>query len=104
MIGPREIITVLIGGRGLCRSTPLVKRLHFGGIPEWYQHGGPSQVGHHFAIAPDCLTSTRVFCFIQADGTVADCYRNTIGGPLRAFWARPNSHPLQLPRGPPRMS
>ena len=31
--------------------------------------------GERFAISPDCLTSTQALCFIQPDGTVADCGR-----------------------------
>jgi hypothetical protein len=50
---------------GLCRSAPVVRKLHFGGIPGWYHSGGPYQIGHSFAISADCLPSTPVFCFVQ---------------------------------------
>jgi hypothetical protein len=52
-------------GLGLCHSAPLVKKFHFGCIPEWYHSGGPSQIGHSFAISPDCLSSAPVYCFVQ---------------------------------------
>jgi len=54
-------------GLGLCRSAPSVRRLFFGFVPEWYHQGGPSQIGHSFALAPDCLCSAPVHCFIQPD-------------------------------------
>lgn len=53
-------------GLGLCRSLPLVKKVSFGYIPQWYHDGGPAQVGHSFAISPDCLWSDPV-CFVQPD-------------------------------------
>jgi hypothetical protein len=52
---------------GLCRSAPLVKKFHVGCIPDWYHSDGPAQIGHSFAISPDCLTSAPVICFIQPD-------------------------------------
>ncbi len=58
-------------GLGLCRSAPLVKRLHLGYLPDWYHSGGPSQIGHSFAISPDCLSVARVFWFIQPELTAA---------------------------------
>ncbi len=54
-------------GLGLCRSAPLVKKLHFGCIPDWYHSAGPFQIGHSFAISPDCRPSASVFCFLQPD-------------------------------------
>ena len=54
-------------GLGLCKSVPLVRKVSFGYIPQWYHDGGPVQVGHSFAISPDCLCSAPV-CFVQPDG------------------------------------
>ncbi len=51
---------------GLCKSAPLVKKFSFGYVPQWYHEGGPAQVGHSFAISPDCL-STAPVCFVQPD-------------------------------------
>ena len=53
-------------GFGLCRTAPWVKKLHFGGIPDWYHHGGPFQIGHSQAISPDCLCHAPA-CFVQPD-------------------------------------
>lgn len=50
MIQPRKGIMLLVGG-----LVPLVKRLHFGRLPEWYRHGGPARLGRSRAIARDCL-------------------------------------------------
>ncbi len=50
-------------GLGLCRSAPWLKRLHFGGLPDWYHGGGPHQVGHSLSVAPDCRASVPSPCF-----------------------------------------
>jgi hypothetical protein len=74
-------------GLGLCRSAPLVKKLHFGCITDWYHSGGPSQIGHSFAISSDCLPAAPIFCFLQPDyrpEEVAPQYsRGTIAALLR---------------------
>jgi hypothetical protein len=54
-------------GLGLCKSVPLVRKVSFGYIPQWYHDGGPVQVGHSFAISPDCLCPAPA-CFVQPDG------------------------------------
>ena len=59
-------------GLGLCRSAPFAKKLHCGRIPEWYQHGGSSQIGRSFAISPDCRCSAPEYCFLQPEGTSED--------------------------------
>ncbi len=51
---------------GLCKSVPLVKKFSFGYVPQWYHDGGPAQIGHSFAVSPDCLCSAAV-CFVQPD-------------------------------------
>jgi hypothetical protein len=58
-------------GLGLCRSVPLVKKVSLGYIPQWYHDGGPVQVGHSFAISPDCLCAGPV-CFVQPEGPAED--------------------------------
>jgi hypothetical protein len=95
-------------GLGLCRSASFVKKLHFDCIPEWYQCGGPSQIGHSFAISPDCLTSTQVFCFIQPNGTsgIEDSPPQYHGGTVTSLWWKSQQFtPTALAsRGPPNMS
>jgi hypothetical protein len=54
-------------GVGLISSGHWVKRLHLGFIPDWYHDGGPVQIGHSFAIMPNCLINTPVYCFVQPD-------------------------------------
>lgn len=56
-------------GLGLCRSVPWVKKFSFGCVPDWYHHGGPVQIGHSYAMGPDCLCSATAVCFIQPDYT-----------------------------------
>lgn len=90
---------------GLCQSAPFVKKLHLGCIPDWYHSGGPYQIGHSFAISPDCFCSAPVYCFIQPDATVEDClpqyYRGTIASLLRESQCTPTALGA---RGPPCMS
>jgi hypothetical protein len=54
-------------GLGLCKSAPLVRKVSLGAIPSWYHDGGPCQIGHSFAISPDCLSPVSVYCFVQPD-------------------------------------
>lgn len=89
---------------GLCRSAPFVKKLHFGCIPDWYHCGGPSQIGHSFAISPDCLSPAPVHCFIQPDYTAASeqfssqYHRRTVV----SLWRKSQFTPAVLAsRGPP---
>jgi hypothetical protein len=69
-------------GLGLCRSAPWVKRLHVGGIPDWYHSSGPYQIGHSFALAPDCLCPRLVCCLVQPGAVTRDLlsqrYRETL--------------------------
>ncbi len=59
-------------GLGLCRSGAWIKRkLYVDLIPDWYHAGGPYQMGHSFAIAPNCLPAARIRCFIQPDSVIA---------------------------------
>jgi hypothetical protein len=88
-------------GLGLCRLAPLVKKLSFGYILDWYHHGAPFQVGHSHAIGPD-LCFAAVVCFIQPDCTVEDClpqyYRGTVTSLLRKSQFTPTT---LASRGPP---
>ncbi len=62
-------------GVGLCKTVPSVRKLSLGCIPDWYHDGGPFQVGHSHAIAPDlCLPS--LVCFIQPDSPAEDFLPN----------------------------
>jgi len=91
-------------GFGLCRSAPWVKKLSFGVIPDWYHNGGPFQIGHSFAVEPDCL-GHPVICFVQPQGAAealaAQYHRGTIWPLLRR-----SQFILTVlgGRGPPRMS
>ncbi len=48
---------------GLYRSAPLVRKLSFGGLLHHQYIDGPGQIGHSFAITPEDLRSTPVYCF-----------------------------------------
>jgi hypothetical protein len=89
-------------GLGLCRSVSFARRLPFGRLPEWYYQGGPSQIGHCFAISPDCLTSTQVFCFVPPDGTAEDFRPQSYQGTSASVWRKSQFTPTALAaRGPP---
>jgi hypothetical protein len=90
---------------GLCQSAPLVKKLHLGCIPDWYHCGGSSQIGHSFAISPDCLCSAPVYCFIQPGGTVEDCLPQCYRGTIASLARKSQFAPIGLAsRGPPCIS
>jgi len=72
-------------GLGLCRSAPLVKKFHLGCIPDWYHSGGPSQIGHSFAISPDCLPPAPVFCFLLPAREVEDTSPQYVSGVIPAL-------------------
>ncbi len=94
-------------GLGLCRSGAWIKKLYVELIPDWYHAGGPYQMGHSFAIAPNCLPSTLIRCFIQPDSVIA-----IEAAPLAFRWEIVASFGQQsqfLPgvvasRGPPHLS
>jgi hypothetical protein len=90
---------------GLWQSTPLVKRFHFSCIPEWYHNGGPSQLGHSFAVSPDCLPRALVACFLQADGRSKDVAPQYSSGAIAALLRKSQFTPTTLAsRGPPYRS
>jgi hypothetical protein len=94
-------------GLGLCRSAPFVKKLHFGYLPDWYHSGGPCQIGHSFAITPDCLCSVPVCCFLQPDGlsVTKDILPQFHRGTVISLWWKSQFTPAVLAsRGPPCMS
>jgi len=91
-------------GLGLCRSAPFVKRLHFGCIPDWYHTGGPSQIGHSFAISPDGFSSAPVYCFLQPDLTTTDALPQFRWGIVVSLWRQSQFTPSVLAsRGPPHV-
>ena len=89
-------------GLGLCKSAPWVKRLSLGVVPGWYHDGGPFQVGHSFAISPDCLVYAPVFCFVQPHGGCeppATPYQREIIFSL--LWKSQFAPVVLVARGPP---
>jgi hypothetical protein len=92
-------------GLGLCRSAPLVRKLSFGCIPDWYHHGGPFQIGHSHVIGPDCLCSATVVCFIQPDCTADGLSPQYYWGTIASLLQKSQFSPTALAsRGPPSMS
>ncbi|MDT8301693.1 MAG: hypothetical protein RQ760_09430 [Sedimentisphaerales bacterium] len=94
-------------GLGLLGSTHWVKRLHFGVIPEWFHDGGPSQIGHSYAVMPNCLCSTPAYCFIQPVALEEDSYQPQLHrqGVIVSLWRKSQFTPDAIAsRGPPYMS
>lgn len=92
-------------GFGAFRSLSCVKKLSFGFVPDWYHSDAPSQIGHSYAIAPDCLCAAPVYCFIQPDGTARDCQPQYLGGMITSLWRQSQFTPLALTsRGPPSLA
>ena len=89
-------------GFGLCRSAPWVKKLSIGCIPDWYHHGGPCQIGHSYAISPDCLCDAPVCCFVQPDCGADDHIPQYLFATVISLWRRSQFTPAVLAsRGPP---
>jgi hypothetical protein len=90
---------------GVFCSASSIRKLSFGQIPDWYHTGGPSQIGHSYAITPDCLCATPVYCFIQPDGTARDCQPQYFGGMITSLWRKSQFTPTTLAsRGPPSLT
>jgi hypothetical protein len=91
-------------GFGLCRSAPSVRKLHLGWGPQWYHDGGPFQIGHTYAISPDCLCHALACCFVQPQGMVdphIPCYHCLA---VIARWRGFQFTPAVLaPRAPPAL-
>ena len=92
-------------GLGLCRSAPSVKKLSLGGVPDWYRNGGPYQIGHSFAIAPDCRTAAPALCFLQPDDAAEDVTAQYSSGVIDAQLRDSQFDPTTLTsRGPPSLT
>jgi hypothetical protein len=88
-------------GLGLCKSVPLVKKVSFGCIPQWYHDGGPVQVGHSFVISPDCLGPAPV-CFVQPDSPAENPISRYRFPDVVSRWRDSQFTPAALAsRGPP---
>lgn len=84
------------------RSASSIRKLSFGQIPDWYHTGGPSQIGHSFAISPDCLRSAPACCFIQPECGAEDCQPQYCQGTIASLWRKSQFTPTALAsRGPP---
>ena len=88
-------------GLGLCKSAPWVKKLSLGGIPDWYHHAGPCQIGHSFAVTPDCCCTAQV-CFVQPDDTEHNHMPSYRRRTIVSRWRQSQFTPTALAsRGPP---
>lgn len=93
--GSLDLCLYALMGLGLCRSAPWVKKLHFGGIPDWYHHGGPSQIGHSHPVGPNCLCSAAV-CFVQPDCRAEDFIPRHRLGTIVSLWRNSQFTPSTL--------
>jgi hypothetical protein len=90
---------------GVFRSASSIRKLSFGQIPDWYHTGGPSQIGHSFAISPDCLCSAPVCCFIQPECGAEDCQPQYDRGTIASLLRKSQFTPTALAsRGPPNLT
>ena len=89
-------------GLGLCSSVHYVKRLSFSFIPEWYHSGGPSQIGHSFAVSPESLCPIPAYCFIQPDCAADDFLTQYSARAVIPIWRKSQFTPAVIAsRGPP---
>jgi hypothetical protein len=92
-------------GLGLCRSAPWVKKLSFTCVPEWYHDGGPFQIGHSHIIAPNCLCSALVCCFMQPQSVAEDSMLQSDQAAILGLWRTFQFTPRVLgSRGPPSLT
>ncbi len=92
---------------GLGKSVPYVKKFSLGVVPQWYHDGGPFQIGHSHAIAPNCLDAAPVYCFIQPDGLLfaEDSSPRYRRGIVVSLWRQSQFTPSVLAsRAPPSLS
>ncbi len=89
-------------GLGLCSSAHCVRKLHFGFIPEGYHNGGPSQIGHSFAVGPDSICPVPACCFVQPAHTAENIMSQYRSGTIVSLWRKSQFTPDVLAsRGPP---
>ncbi len=92
-------------GFGAFRSLSCMKKLSFDFVPHWYHSGAPAQIGHSYVIAPDCLCSTQVCCFVQPQGGADDLPLADDGGTLLPLLRESLFTPAVLgPRPPPPLT
>ncbi len=102
--GPNSLTLCLYAlfSLGLCKSAPWVKRLSLVMIPEWYYDGRPWQIGHSFALLPDCHCPTTM-CFIQPDALAGSPLPQYARGMIVFLWRESQCSPTALTsRGPPK--
>ena len=91
-------------GLGLCKSAPWVKKVSLGVVPGWYHDGGPFQIGHSFAVTPDCLNAALV-CFVQQDNIAETPLSQYRDEEIVSLWWQSQCTPvIRSPRGPPFLS
>ncbi len=89
-------------GLGVCRSVPLVKKLSFSYVPQWYHDGAPLQIGHSHAISPDCLCHATACCLVQPACAVEDPTLQYRRECVISLWRRSQCTPaIHASRGPP---
>ncbi|MBN2559334.1 MAG: hypothetical protein JXQ75_00185 [Phycisphaerae bacterium] len=99
--GSLDLCLYALFSLGLCKSVPWVKKLHFGGIPDWYHHGAPAQIGPSRAIEPNCLCSAAV-CFVQPDCRAEDFIPQYRLGTIASLWRDSQRTPaVRASRAPP---
>ena len=89
-------------GVGLCSAPHWFRRLSLSYVPEWYHSGGPYQVGHSFAIAPDFHHTAPVLHFIQPDNIKEDYIPRYRTGLIVSLWRESQFTPEKIAsRAPP---
>ena len=89
-------------GFGLCSSAHCLKKINFGFIPEWYHNGGPTQIGHSFAVNPDTICPAPAYCFIQPDHEAEEPMPITRMRDIISLWRQSQFTPdVIASRGPP---
>ena len=89
-------------GLGLCKAAPCVKKFSWGAIPAWYHDGGPYQIGHSLAVAPDCICPAPMCHLISPNEPFEEPPSPYEEGILLPWWPKSQFFPCTLAaRGPP---
>lgn len=103
--GSASLCLYALMGLGLWSAPHWIKKLHLGHIPEWYHEGGPSQIGHSFAVSPESLCPVPVYCFMQPDETVEELMHKYRLRTIVSCWRKSQFTPETIAaRGPPTMA
>ncbi len=90
---------------GLYYSAHHMRKFSLSNIPEWYHSGGPLQIGHGLAIAPENISLSPVCIFEQPVVATRTLIPDLRHGIIASLWRESQFTPDAVaPRGPPHLA